>query len=81
MTASCPGARAAYSSEVEVKFIEDTAASPRVEVEHRKFERMGVAAGEKVRKDVDGGWPALLELFGREALSQASGEGTGEARG
>ncbi|HXW26068.1 MAG TPA: SRPBCC family protein [Xanthobacteraceae bacterium] len=51
------------SSEVEVKFIPDGANATRVELEHRKFERMGAEAGESMRKDVDGGWPALLELF------------------
>jgi len=51
------------SSEVEVKFIPDGANVTRVELEHRKFERMGAEAGESMRKDVDGGWPALLELF------------------
>jgi hypothetical protein len=35
----------------------------RVELEHRKFEQLGVEGGNKVRKDVDGGWPGLLERF------------------
>jgi uncharacterized protein YndB with AHSA1/START domain len=51
------------SSEVEVKFIPDGADATRVELEHRRFERMGAEGGEKMRKDVDGGWPGLLELF------------------
>jgi uncharacterized protein YndB with AHSA1/START domain len=50
------------SSEVEVQFIADGDAT-RVELEHRKFERLGAEGGEKMRKDVDGGWPGLLELF------------------
>jgi len=50
------------SSEVEVRFIPDGDAT-RVELEHRKFERLGAEGGEKMRKDVDGGWPGLLELF------------------
>jgi uncharacterized protein YndB with AHSA1/START domain len=54
------------SSEVEVKFIPDGNAT-RVELEHRKFERLGAEGGEKLRKDVDGGWPKLLELFKSEA--------------
>jgi hypothetical protein len=37
-----------------------------VELEHRNFERMGVADGETMRKGVDGGWPGLLELFARQ---------------
>jgi uncharacterized protein YndB with AHSA1/START domain len=55
------------SSEVEVKFIADGADATRVELEHRKFEQMGVEPGEKMRKDVDGGWPGLLERFRSEA--------------
>jgi uncharacterized protein YndB with AHSA1/START domain len=50
------------SSEVEVQFLPDGNAT-RLELEHRKFERMGAEGGEKIRKDVDGGWPKLLELF------------------
>src|SRR5262249_17106925 len=50
------------SSEVEVQFIAERDAT-RVELEHRKFERLGAEGGEKMRKDVDGGWPALLERF------------------
>ena len=38
-----------------------------IELEHRKFERMGEEAGEKMRRDVDGGWPGVLEHFRREA--------------
>jgi uncharacterized protein YndB with AHSA1/START domain len=55
------------SSEVEVKFIADGADATRVELEHRKFEQMGAEPGEKMRKDVDGGWPGMLELFKAEA--------------
>jgi Activator of Hsp90 ATPase homolog 1-like protein len=55
------------SSEVEVKFIPDGANATRVELEHRKFEQMGVEQGESMRKDVDGGWPGMLERFKNEA--------------
>jgi len=55
------------SSEVEVKFIAEGPSTTRVELEHRKFEQMGTEAGEKMRRDVDGGWPTLLEMFKREA--------------
>jgi uncharacterized protein YndB with AHSA1/START domain len=55
-------ARVAFASEVEVRFVAE-AGGTRVELEHRNFERMGAAAGEKMRKDVDGGWPALLDLY------------------
>jgi uncharacterized protein YndB with AHSA1/START domain len=51
------------SSEVEVRFIAEGADATRVELEHRKFERMGVEGGEKMRNSVDGGWPGLLERF------------------
>jgi len=54
------------SSEVEVKFIADGPNATRVELEHRKFEQMGAEAGESMRKDVDGGWPRLLERFKTE---------------
>jgi hypothetical protein len=36
-------------------------------LEHRKFEQMGAEPGEKMRKDVDGGWPAMLDRFKNEA--------------
>jgi len=55
------------SSEVEVRFVTDGADATRVELEHRKFEVMGAKGGEKMRKDVDGGWPGLLEHFKSEA--------------
>ncbi len=57
----------AISSEVEVKFIADGPNSTLVELEHRKFEQMGADAGEKMRKDVDGGWPGMLDHFKKEA--------------
>ena len=37
------------------------------QTEHRKFEQMGAEAGASMRKDVDGGWPRMLEHFKREA--------------
>jgi uncharacterized protein YndB with AHSA1/START domain len=54
------------SSEVEVRFIADGAGATRVELEHRKFEQMGAEAGTSMRRDVDGGWPRLLERFRQE---------------
>jgi uncharacterized protein YndB with AHSA1/START domain len=62
-----PDSRAQSASEVEVRFVADGAGRTRVELEHRNFERMGAAAGEKMRSGVDGGWPSLLELFAKEA--------------
>lgn len=50
-------------SEVEVRFIAEGADTTRVELEHRKFEQLGAEPGEKVRRDVDGGWPGLLETY------------------
>ena len=55
------------SSEVVVRFIPEGANATRVELEHRRFEQMGAEAGEKMRKDVDGGWPGLLEQFKQHA--------------
>ncbi len=55
------------SSEVEVRFRADGPDATLVELEHRKFEQMGEEAGEKMRKDVDGGWPRKLEHFRTEA--------------
>jgi len=31
---------------------------------------MGTAAGEKMRKDVDGGWPSLLDLYAKNASTR-----------
>ena len=58
---------ATISSEVEVNFIAEGPDATRVELEHRNFERMGAQGGEKMRKDVDGGWPGMLERFRTEA--------------
>jgi uncharacterized protein YndB with AHSA1/START domain len=55
------------SSEVEVRFIADGPNATLVELEHRKFEQMGAEAGASMRKDVDGGWPGMLEHFKKEA--------------
>jgi uncharacterized protein YndB with AHSA1/START domain len=55
------------SSEVEVMFRADGPEATLVELEHRKFEQMGEEPGEKMRRDVDGGWPRMLELFRAEA--------------
>jgi uncharacterized protein YndB with AHSA1/START domain len=55
------------SSEVEVRFTADGPNATLVELEHRKFERMGAEAGAKMREDVDGGWPGMLDHFKKEA--------------
>ena len=56
-------------SEVEVRFVADGPDATVVELEHRNFERLGAEGGESVRKDVDGGWPGLLEIFKQAAES------------
>ena len=58
-----PDSRAEFASEVEVRFVAQTAETTRVDLEHRDFERMGPLDGETMRSGVDGGWPAILELF------------------
>jgi uncharacterized protein YndB with AHSA1/START domain len=65
-----PDPRPEFTSEVEVRFSPETALRTRVELEHRNFERMG-AAGETMRNNVDRGWPALLELFAKDAAAGA----------
>jgi uncharacterized protein YndB with AHSA1/START domain len=65
-----PDPRPALTSEVEVRFIGEAGGRTRVELEHRNFERMGAAGGDKMRKDVDGGWPTLLELFAQQAAKE-----------
>ena len=60
-----PDARPQLTSEVEVRFVDLGSGMTRVELEHRGFERMGPADGEKMRNEVDGGWPSLLETFAK----------------
>ncbi len=50
-------------SEVEIRFVADGPEATIVELEHRKFEQMGAEAGELMRRDVDGGWPDILQHF------------------
>lgn len=59
--------RPSFTSEVEVQFIADTLGRTRVELEHRNFERMGAAAGEKMSGEVNNGWPTLLQIFATQA--------------
>jgi uncharacterized protein YndB with AHSA1/START domain len=68
-----PDARVSFASEVEVRFVPEPSGGTLVELEHRNFERMGDGAGEKMRNAVDGGWPALLDLYAKSA-SNGAGE-------
>jgi uncharacterized protein YndB with AHSA1/START domain len=63
-----PEARIELASEVEVVFVAESEGRTRVNLEHRQFERMGAANGQKMRDSVDGGWPGLLELFAKEVV-------------
>ena len=58
------------ASEVEVRFRAEGPGVTIVDVEHRKFEALGAEGGEKLRKDVDGGWPGMLALV-KAAAEQA----------
>jgi uncharacterized protein YndB with AHSA1/START domain len=58
---------ATVASEVEVTFTSEGPTVTRVELEHRNFEVLGQQGGEKMRSDVSGGWPTLLDLFKRAA--------------
>ncbi len=57
----------AMKSEVDVRFAADGPEATDVELVHHKFETMGAEAGASLRRDVDGGWPGLLERFAQEA--------------
>jgi uncharacterized protein YndB with AHSA1/START domain len=54
-------------SEVDVRFTAEGANATHVELVHHKFETMGAQAGASLRKDVNGGWPVLIERFAQEA--------------
>ena len=57
----------AMKSEVDIRFSAEAADTTRVELVHHKFETMGAEAGASLRRDVDGGWPGLIERFAKEA--------------
>jgi uncharacterized protein YndB with AHSA1/START domain len=58
---------ASMRSEVDVRFTSDGPDATLVELVHHKFETMGEEAGASLRKDVDRGWPGLIERFAQEA--------------
>lgn len=64
-----PDARAAFASEVEVRFEAEGEGRTRVSLEHRNFERMGAEPGQSMRDAVDSGWPGLLQLFATTAAA------------
>jgi uncharacterized protein YndB with AHSA1/START domain len=53
----------AAGSEVEVRFTAEGPGATLVELEHRKFERMGLEGGAAMRGQVDNGWPGMLTSF------------------
>lgn len=57
-------------SEVDVRFTANGPEATNVELVHHKFETMGGEAGASMRRDVDGGWPGLLQRFAEEAERQ-----------
>ena len=58
---------AAMKSEVDVCFTAEGPEATVVELVHHKFETMGAEAGASMRRDVDGGWPGLLDRYVQEA--------------
>ena len=49
-----------------MRFVPEGPGTTRVELEHRNFERMAAPGGEKMRGDVERGWPKIIELFADE---------------
>ena len=64
----------AHASEVDVRFVTETAERTRVELEHRHLDRHTVGA-EALRKAIDspGGWTAILAAYRAVAESGSTG--------
>jgi uncharacterized protein YndB with AHSA1/START domain len=62
----------AMKSEVDVCFTADGPEATVVELVHHKFETMGAEAGASMRKDVNGGWPGLIDRYVQEAERNAT---------
>ena len=65
-----PGIPETQATEVEINFV-PVGASTRVDVEHRRWERLGERASF-VRAIMDGGWPGVLARF--ESLAAGADE-------
>jgi Activator of Hsp90 ATPase homolog 1-like protein len=67
---------AAVATEVELRFIAESAGVTRVELEHRHLERLG-PQGEVLRGKIDapGGWTGVLERYRAAAEGMISQEG------
>ena len=63
---SLPDIERQYPAE-QIRFAADGAEATHVELLHHKFETMGAEAGASLRRDVDGGWPGLMQRFVEEA--------------
>lgn len=61
---------ATMRSEVEVTFEPQGANETLVKLLHHKFEAMGEDAGASMQRDVNGGWPTLLDRYAMEAAGQ-----------
>ena len=48
-------------TEVEVRFIPETATRTRVEMQHRDLQKL--AGGSKIIEDMDGGWGMIMNLY------------------